>query len=114
MRYKFIFLIASVLLVAVSRSQQQKVYTRADTLRGSITKERAWWDVLRYDLTIKPDYTNKSTLGKNSITYKVTSTQNASVLQLDLQEPLAIDSIVLNAKARLSFKKDGNTWQVKM
>ena len=24
---------------------EQKIFTRADTLRGSISAERAWWDV---------------------------------------------------------------------
>src|SRR5262245_34117787 len=31
---------------------QTRAYTRADTLRGSITPERAWWDVTFYDLHI--------------------------------------------------------------
>ena len=30
-------------------------FTRQDSLRGSITQERMWWDVLRYDLDIEVD-----------------------------------------------------------
>ncbi|MEI9912759.1 MAG: hypothetical protein WDO71_25820 [Bacteroidota bacterium] len=33
-------------------------YTHEDTLRGSITPERAGWDVLRYDIKVKPDFSN--------------------------------------------------------
>ena len=28
-------------------------FSRQDTLRGSITKERSWWDLNRYHLDIK-------------------------------------------------------------
>ena len=39
---------------------ENKNFTHQDTLRGSITTERAWWDVLRYDISVEPDYTAKS------------------------------------------------------
>jgi hypothetical protein len=45
--------------------------TRQDTLKGSITPERRWWDLLHYDLTIKPDYENKTITGSNTIQYKI-------------------------------------------
>ncbi|WP_343585290.1 hypothetical protein [Flavobacterium sp.] len=38
--------------------------TKQDTLNGSITPERIWWDIQHYDLTIKPDYNNKTISGK--------------------------------------------------
>lgn len=116
MRPNSFFIVTALLCCQVGTAQQKnttKTFTRADTLRGGITAGRAWWDILRYDLTIKPDYINKSTEGKNSISYKVVSTKNASSLQLDLQEPLVIDSVVLNA-ASLKFTKDGNAWHIKM
>ena len=44
-----ILIIALLSLVPVVDSQylapEQRVYTRQDTLRGSITPERAWWDL---------------------------------------------------------------------
>ena len=116
MRLNSFFTITILLSCIVATAQQKKAtekFNRADTLRGSITAGRAWWDVLRYDLTVKPDYVNKSTEGKNSITYKVLSTKNASSMQLDLQAPLTIDSVILNA-ASLAFTRDGNAWHVKM
>ena len=117
MRLNSFFILTALLCCLIGTAQQKnttKTFTRADTLRGSITAGRAWWDILRYDLTIKPDYNNKSTEGKNSISYKVISTKNASSLQLDLQAPLVIDSVILNAKTSVTFTKNGNAWFVKM
>jgi len=88
-----------------------KVFTHADTLRGSITPERAWWDVQRYDITVKPDFVRKSAAGKNLITYKVISDQQPA-MQLDLQEPLHIDSVLDNNGHSLPFTKEGNAWHV--
>ena len=89
-----------------------KVFTRADTLRGSITSERAWWNVLNYDITVKPDYTKKLTEGKNIITYKVLNDSNNEAMQIDLMEPLQIDSIIFNNSQKLTFSREGNVWHV--
>nr|WP_240348379.1 M1 family metallopeptidase [Longitalea arenae] len=105
----------------------KKQYTRQDTLRGTITPERAWWNVLRYDIQLTPDYTTKSIQGKNRLTIRVL--RGGNKLQLDLQEPMVIDSIFLGAetgnsavsgnqalenKRKLSFQQDGNAWWVTM
>jgi hypothetical protein len=66
-------------------------YTHQDTLRGTITPERAWWDVLRYDISVQPDYSNKTITGISKIQFKVLTDGN--LMQIDLQEPLVIDSI---------------------
>jgi|GEM_PF-96285 len=87
-------------------------FTRADTLRGTINAERAWWNVLRYDITIKPDYNTKTLSGKNNIQYKVISNHHPLVMQIDLQEPLSIDSIFFNSTKKLPYTKDGNAWHV--
>ena len=41
-----------------------------DSLRGAITAERAWWDVVKYDITVVPDATAKTIEGSNIITFK--------------------------------------------
>lgn len=87
-------------------------FTRADTLRGIINAERAWWNVLRYDITIKPDYNNKTLSGSNNIEYKVLNNHHPSVMQIDLQEPLIIDRILFNSKTKLQYTKDRNAWHV--
>lgn len=93
---------------------QQPAYTHADTLRGSITPERAWWDVQRYDITVKPDYNSKTITAKNLLTYQTVATQTTKRLQLDLQEPLVIDSIILDKATSLTYTKEGNAWHVDM
>jgi aminopeptidase N len=82
----------------------QKMASRADSLRGSITPERAWWDLKHYDLTVNIDPVNKSIKGSNKITYEVLA--DATVLQIDLQEPLQITSITQGGE-RLTFRREG-------
>ena len=40
------------LIMSLAYAQDQK-FTRADTLRGSITPERGWWDLNFYHLDIQ-------------------------------------------------------------
>lgn len=87
-------------------------FTKADTLRGSITPERAWWDVLHYSITVKPDYVLKTLSGSNVIRYKVISNVHPNIMQIDLQDSLLIDSILFNQAKKLHFKKEGNAWFV--
>ncbi|MCU0399910.1 MAG: M1 family metallopeptidase, partial [Algoriphagus sp.] len=87
-----------------TESYSQKSFTRADTLRGSITPERAWWDLNHYHLAVEIFPETKSIKGSNTIRYRVVSEHQ--VLQLDLQEPLKITSIK-QAGEELSFKRDG-------
>lgn len=80
-------------------------FTHQDTLRGSITPERIWWDLNFYDLTVKVDPTTKSITGKNIIRYKVLDEKQ--VLQVDLQPPLKIEKITQDGKT-LEFQSDIN------
>ena len=93
-----------ILLLSFSKGFSQKSFTRADTLRGSITTVRAWWDLNHYRLTVEIFPETKSIKGSNTIRYRVVS--EYQVLQLDLQEPLKITSIV-QAGEELSFKREG-------
>ena len=84
---------------------QEKNFTRQDTLRGSITPERAWWDLTYYHLDIKIDPKEKYVSGKNTIQYKVL--EKHSVMQIDLQPPLVITKVIQNGKD-LDVRHDGN------
>ncbi|MEO8589829.1 MAG: M1 family metallopeptidase [Flavobacteriales bacterium] len=78
-----------------------KGFTHADTLRGSIGPERAWWDVTQYDVTVRPDYKTKSIVGTTIIAFDaITAGQR---MQIDLQQPLVVDS----ATTEVSVYKDG-------
>ncbi|MEO7474859.1 MAG: M1 family metallopeptidase, partial [Gemmatimonadales bacterium] len=98
-------------LAPVVSSAQQPSFTHADTLRGSITPERAWWDVTFYDLHVKLDPADSTVRGWNGITYRVTGSSRA--LQIDLQQPLEVDSAVQDDR-RLTYRRDGDAVLVRM
>lgn len=86
-------------------------FTRADTLRGSITPERAWWDVTYYDLFVIPNPSDSTITGVNTITYK--ALKPGLVMQIDLQEPLEIDRVLQDGR-QLSFAREGNAYFIDM
>lgn len=101
-----------VLIVTISFSSysqelltEKNSFTRQDTLRGSITPERAWWDLSYYHLDIKVDPDKKYISGKNTIQYQVLKEHN--VLQVDLQTPLQLTKAIQNGK-ELEIKHEGN------
>ena len=85
-------------------------FTRQDTLRGSITPERAWWDLSYYDLAIDVDVEGKSLKGTNTIYFFVIIP--AQVMQIDLQEPLAITHVDYKGQ-KLSYTREGNVYHIK-
>lgn len=90
-----------------------KTFTHADTLRGTLTPERTWWDVQRYELSVTPDFNNKSITGANEIAYKVVKPNQGNIeMQIDLQEPLVIDSVIYNGKKQLKFAKKESVWLI--
>lgn len=95
----------------VSPEDTTKQFSHEDSVRGNISPERAWWNVLRYDITVKPDYESKTISGKNNIEFEVVNESHPLILQIDLQEPMLIDSIFLNSNnISLDFKRYGNAW----
>lgn len=86
------------------------VFTRQDTIRGTITLERAWWDVSWYGITVKPDYISKTIEGKTDIIFKVL--EAGDLMQIDLQLPMQITTVSWSNN-NLSFKRDGNAYFVR-
>ena len=91
--------------------------TRQDTLRGTITDARAWWDVMRYDLEVTPDFESKSIKGRTTISYKVLPGQKSDYMQIDLQNPLKIDTIYYDGKLYINYPakpyyNEGNVWMI--
>lgn len=91
-------------------AQQDNQFTHADTLRGSNTPWRAWWDVKQYDLHVNINPEDSTISGFNAITYQVTKAPKE--MQVDLMQPLKIDSIVQDGQS-LSYRRDGNAYFVK-
>lgn len=93
--------------VSIGQLMEEKhTFTRADTLRGSITEYRKGWDVKRYDLTVQPDIVTKTIEGKNTITYY--EDLPVRTMQIDLQQPLIVDSVIGDNNNNYQFKRDNN------
>ena len=104
----FLFLSASI---QAQLLQSKTDFTRQDTLRGSITPEREWWDLTYYHLNVdvKPD--EKFISGKNTIQYKVLKTNQ--VMQIDLQPPMEITKVIQNGE-ELYVEHDENAHFVRL
>ena len=93
-------------------SQEKKSnYTHQDSLRGSITKERIWWDLNRYHLDIVVDPEERTISGSNTISYTVLNPY--SEMQIDLQSPLKLVSAEQDG-FDLQIRKDGNAHFIKL
>tara|TARA_B100001057_G_scaffold475986_1_gene543390 strand:- start:101 stop:1741 length:1641 start_codon:yes stop_codon:yes gene_type:complete len=86
---------------------ERKDFSRQDSLRGSITNERVWWDLNYYHLDIKVDPEKKYIEGFNTVKYKVL--EENQVMQIDLQEPLKITKVLEEGK-KIKFKREGNAY----
>ena len=85
--------------------------TRQDSLRGSITAERSWWDLTYYHLDIKVEPDKKFISGSNTVYYKVLESNNT--MQIDLQKPMNIKSITSKNK-ELNFTREGNVYFIEL
>lgn len=86
-------------------------YTRADSLKGAVSKARSWWDVLHYDLHTTFSVNDSSIKGYNVITYKVIEPYTR--MQLDLMWPMQIDS-VMHASKKCFMMRDGNAYFISL
>ncbi len=107
MRKKSIFTFLLLIFFTASFSQ---IFTKQDSIRGSITPERSWWDLTYYHLQIKVDIENKSFLGQNTIHYTVL--EDGDRMQVDLQPPLKITK-VMQGEDELLFTQHGNAYYVR-
>ena len=117
MRTALLPLLAIPLALHTARAQTAAVHprpqqtiappTHADSLRGSITPERAWWDATFYDLHTRVSPADSSISGRVAITYLVVAP--AREMQIDLQQPLVIDSITQSRRV-LNIRRDGNAY----
>ena len=115
MNYKF-FIIIIILSFTYSVNAQgilsdKNDFNRQDTLRGSITKERIWWDLTYYHLDITVDPENRTIYGSNEISYDVIEPYYE--MQIDLQQPLILTRAEQNGKD-LEIRHDGNAHFIKL
>ncbi len=99
----FLFLLLPMFLVAQ--------FDRQDTLRGSVTPERAWWDLTYYHLDIEVDPAERTIEGRNTVQYRVL--EPGKRMQVDLQPPMALRGAVQNGQP-LEYNRDGNVYYIQM
>lgn len=65
--------------------------------RGTITQQRAWWNLTHYHLDISVDPSTKSIAGINTMKYEVLSEKKR--LQIELQAPMQLTKVMQNGQA---------------
>ena len=115
-----VFVLCSFFLTSISLGQH---FTHADSLRGFYGSTRNWWDVTKYDLHVKFNLEDSTISGFNDLQYK--TLRQGNKMQIDLQEPLVLDSVLLISKHKNGFNnqlfgtrrpylKDGNAYYIDM
>ena len=99
------------ILLSLQLYSQNVTFTRQDTLRGSITPERIWWDLLYYHLDIVVKPSDSTISGTNTVTYKVI--KPATIMQIDLQQPMVLKKAVQNNQV-LKMKREGNVYWIEL
>ncbi len=87
----------------------QMLFKESDSLRGSLNKNRDWFDIQSYDISVIPNMDNKTIEG--SVVWKAKAIKASQDIQVDLQQPLVIDSILIwtkNQWEKVSFKREDN------
>jgi len=107
--FRAVIIINYSLLIINSANAQ---FTKQDTLRGSNGPGRDWWDVMAYKIQVTPNYNTKSILGSTEIVFKVTKESPNCLMQIDLQQPLVIDSVFLNGKKISKINREGNIYWI--
>ena len=105
------FIVSNSLNAQGLLGKKEEVFTHQDTLRGTITKERAWWDLKYYHLDIKVNPADSTISGSNTIRYQVLNEYNK--MQIDLQEPLKITKVIQDGN-ELKYQRDGNVYYIEL
>lgn len=105
---KKLFILFACCLSALSGYTQallspKEVYTRGDSLRGTLTPLRTAYDLNYYHLDVKIDPDKKFISGSNL--FRFTATQDFSRLQFDLFDNLSVDKVVYGGK-ELAFTRE--------
>ena len=106
-----LFITGLLVALGLHVAAQKINFTHQDSLRGSITPQRVWWDLTYYHLDVKVDPADSTISGSNLIQYKVL--ESNQLMQIDLQPPMKISRITQNGKV-LDYSRDGNAWFVEL
>lgn len=102
-----LFLILISFLVVQFAWTQHAEFTQQDSLRGSITAERLWWDLTYYHLSVQAFPGDSSIEGNVIIQYRVL--EQGTHMQIDLQPPMEIVSVSQGSDP-ITFSRNGNVY----
>lgn len=100
---KFKIVLQLTLFFIVTNQSTAQNFTRKDSLKGGLSRERICFDVSHYGLNIKVDIAQKSIVGYNEIYFKVLAPTKK--IQLDLYENMKVDSVVWNFQ-KLQYNRE--------
>ncbi len=100
---KYLIILLSILLVGSSTSAQT-VFTKADTLRGSLNENRDWFDIKHYVISVEPNIENKTIQGE--VRWNAITTKANNNIQIDLQQPLIIKQVLMIVDPMGKFRLD--------
>ncbi|MDI9319673.1 MAG: M1 family metallopeptidase [Phycisphaerales bacterium] len=103
--HKFFGLLTGCLLTANALF----AFNRQDTLGGSNGRGRDWWDVQHYKLEFSIDPAARTISGSNTIQFTILDKERDS-MQIDLQEPMVLDSAFLERDTKVTFMREGNVY----
>lgn len=110
---KYLIILSILCFYQLSNGQlltNKFIATKADTVRGTYSEYRSWWDLQHYDLYVRPETYDGTVTGINKIKFKVLrSGQNK--LQLDLQKPMQMDSVFFR-DSKLPFERYENAYLI--
>lgn len=88
-------LLFSILAMGFSNAQffENSKPTKIDTLKGSNTEFRNFWDVKKYDIVVEPNFEAKSIKGTNKISLTIEKDIKNPTFQIDLQNPMKADKV---------------------
>ena len=106
MQHKKLLLLFTLLIASMQNFAQ---YSHADTLRGTNGMGRRWWNITKYDIVVEPNIAEQTISGTVTITFNLPADYNGQPMQIDLQEPMNLDSVSF-AEEKTTFKRDGNVY----
>jgi len=110
MKYSLLFFLLLGFGLNAQVTGSKSEFSRQDSLRGSNTEFRNWWDVLKYDIIVEPDFDSKSIKGSTRIAFKVVKESENQILQIDLQQPMEVVKTSFSDGKVKSIERDGNVY----
>ncbi|MDE5535676.1 M1 family metallopeptidase [Elizabethkingia meningoseptica] len=85
----------------------EHTFSKQDSLFGSNTKYRDFWDVKKYDIEAEPNFAQKSVKGSNRISFTITRDVKNPTFQIDIQQPMKTSNVMSDFEIS-SQKREGN------